>query len=345
MALDVSRVNVKGKRVEVAVFGTKSYDRQFLHAAAEGTDIQWNFIEPRLTETTAPLASPFEAICCFVNDEISSAVLQKLAAGKTRLIAMRCAGYNNVDLPQAHELGIQVARVPAYSPYAVAEHAVGLILTLNRKYHKAYNRVREGDFSLGGLLGFDLHGKTIGVVGTGKIGQIFAKIMHGFECELLAYDVQEADECKQLGVTYASLDEVLSRSDIISLHCPLLPATKHLIDDEAIAKLKPGAMIINTSRGGLIDTKAAIGGLKSGQIGSLGIDVYEEEADLFFEDKSESVIQDDVFARLVTFPNVLVTGHQGFFTQNALESIAQVTVQNLQEFAAGDALTNAVQVS
>ncbi|WDI45120.1 2-hydroxyacid dehydrogenase [Bremerella sp. P1] len=331
--------------MEVAVFGTKSYDRQFLQAAAHGTDIEWSFIEPRLTETTAPLASPFEAICCFVNDEISAGVLQKLADGKTKLIAMRCAGYNNIDLPVAQQLGIQVARVPAYSPYAVAEHAAGLILTLNRKYHKAYNRVREGDFSLGGLLGFDLHGKTVGVIGTGKIGQIFARIMHGFGCELLAYDVHPAEECQKLGVKYEALEEVLAQSDIISLHCPLLPATKHLIDDQAIAKLKPGAMIINTSRGGLIDTKAAIGGLKSGQIGSLGIDVYEEEADLFFEDMSESVIQDDVFARLVTFPNVLVTGHQGFFTQNALEAIANVTVENLKQFSAGENLANQVKVS
>ncbi|WP_235990761.1 2-hydroxyacid dehydrogenase [Bremerella alba] len=335
----------KGKSVEVAVFGTKSYDRHFLDSAAEGADIQWHFIEPRLTQTTAPLASPFEAICCFVNDEISSDVLDKLAKGKTKLIAMRCAGYNNVDLPRAHELGIQVARVPAYSPYAVAEHAVGLILTLNRKYHKAYNRVREGDFSLNGLVGFDLHGKTVGVIGTGKIGQIFARIMHGFGCELLAYDVQQAEDCLKLGVNYKALDEILAQSDIISLHCPLLPVTKHLIDDEAIGKLKAGAMVINTSRGGLIDTVAAIGGLKSGQIGSLGIDVYEEEAELFFEDKSETVIQDDVFARLVTFPNVLVTGHQGFFTQNALEAIAQVTVQNLKEFATGKTLTNEVAVS
>lgn len=331
--------------MEVAVFGTKSYDRQFLQAAAHGTDIEWSFIEPRLTETTVPLASPFEAICCFVNDEISAGVLQKLADGKTKLIAMRCAGYNNIDLPVAQQLGIQVARVPAYSPYAVAEHAAGLILTLNRKYHKAYNRVREGDFSLGGLLGFDLHGKTVGVIGTGKIGQIFARIMHGFGCELLAYDVHPAEECQKLGVKYEALEEVLAQSDIISLHCPLLPATKHLIDDQAIAKLKPGAMIINTSRGGLIDTKAAIGGLKSGQIGSLGIDVYEEEADLFFEDMSESVIQDDVFARLVTFPNVVVTGHQGFFTQNALEAIANVTVENLKQFSAGENLANQVKVS
>lgn len=331
--------------MKVAVFGTKSYDRHFLLAAAEGADIEWNFIEPRLTETTSPLASPFEAICCFVNDEVSSSVLQRLAEGKTKLIAMRCAGYNNVDLPKAHELGIQVARVPAYSPYSVAEHAVGLILTLNRKYHKAYNRVREGDFSLGGLLGFDLHGKTVGVIGTGKIGQIFARIMHGFGCELLAYDVQPAEDCQKLGVKYLPLDEVLAQSDIISLHCPLLPVTKHLIDDKAIGKLKPGSMIINTSRGGLIDTRAAIGGLKSGQIGSLGIDVYEEEADLFFENKSETVIQDDVFARLVTFPNVLVTGHQGFFTQNALEAIAHMTVENLKEFAAGKELTNEVKVS
>lgn len=330
--------------MKVAVFGTKSYDRQFLETASQGTELRWHFFEPRLTETTAPLAHPFEAICCFVNDTINNEVLRIVAAGKTRMIAMRCAGYNNVDLNIAKELGIRVARVPAYSPYAVAEHAVGLILTLNRKYHKAYNRVREGNFSIEGLLGFDLHGRTVGVIGTGKIGQLFAKIMHGFGCELLAYDLHPAEECTKLGAKYVSLDELLGNSDIISLHCPLLPATKHLIDAEAIGKLKSGAMIINTSRGALIDTKAAIGGLKSGQIGYLGIDVYEEEADLFFENKSETVIQDDVFARLMTFPNVLVTGHQAFFTENALQAIAEVTVENLEEFFAGKALTREVKV-
>ncbi|PQO33544.1 2-hydroxyacid dehydrogenase [Blastopirellula marina] len=330
--------------MKVAVFGTKSYDRQFLEAAAKGTEIQWHFFEPRLTETTVPLAHPFPAICCFVNDMLGGEVLSRLAEGKTRMIAMRCAGYNNVDLAEAKQLGIQVARVPAYSPYAVAEHAVGLILTLNRKYHKAYNRVREGNFSIEGLLGFDLHGKTVGVIGTGKIGQLFAQIMHGFGCHLLAYDVQPAEACTKLGAKYVSLDELFAQSDIISLHCPLLPATKHLIDDDAIAKMKPGVMVINTSRGALINTKAAIEGLKSGRIGYLGIDVYEEEADLFFENKSETVIQDDVFARLMTFPNVLVTGHQAFFTENALEAIAEVTVENLQEFAAGKPLTREVKV-
>ncbi|MBI1248929.1 2-hydroxyacid dehydrogenase [bacterium] len=331
--------------MKVAVFGTKSYDKKFLLAASEGTNVEWKFIEPRLTATTAPLANPFEAICCFVNDEISADVLEMLAVGKTRLIAMRCAGYNNVDLHKAHQLEIKVARVPAYSPYAVAEHAVGLILALNRKYHKAYNRVREGDFSLAGMLGFDLHGLTVGVIGTGKIGQLFAKIMHGFGCNLLAFDVHPSDECTRLGVKYVEMPELLAQSDIISLHCPLLPSTRHLINDGAIAQMKQGVMLINTSRGGLIDTTAAIRGLKSAQLGSLGIDVYEEEADLFFEDMSETVIQDDVFARLVTFPNVLVTGHQGFFTQNALEAIAQVTVDNIRQFASGEPLSNEVAVS
>lgn len=329
--------------MDVAVFGTKPYDRQFLEAAAEGTDIQWRFFEPRLTETTAPLADPFPAICCFVNDELSAAVLEQLAAGQTRMIALRCAGYNNVDLPKAGELGIRVARVPAYSPYAVAEHSVGLILTLNRKYHKAYNRVREGNFSIDGLLGFDLHGQTVGVVGTGKIGELVAKILHGFGCKIVAHDLHESAECVKLGVEYVELDELFARSDIISLHCPLTPDTKHMINAAAIRQMKPGVMLINTSRGGLIDTKAAIDGLKSERIGYLGIDVYEEEADLFFENKSETVIKDDVFARLVTFTNVLVTGHQAFFTRNALEAIAQVTVENLQQFAAGEALTREVK--
>lgn len=329
--------------MEVAVFGTKPYDRHFLSAAAEGTAIHWHFIEPRLTETTAPLADPFGAICCFVNDEISAGVLEQLAAGETRMIALRCAGYNNVDLPKANELRIRVARVPAYSPYAVAEHAVGMILTLNRKYHKAYNRVREGNFSIDGLLGFDLFGRTVGVVGTGKIGQLFAKILHGFGCEIIAYDIHLAPECLEMGVSYVELDELFIRSDIISLHCPLTAETRHLVNAGTIEKMKAGMMLINTSRGGLVDSKAAIDGLKSGRIGYLGIDVYEEEADLFFENKSETVIQDDVFTRLVTFPNVLVTGHQGFFTRNALEAIAQVTVENLQQFAAGEPLTQEVK--
>lgn len=242
---------------------------------------------------------------------------------------MRCAGFNNVDLIAAQELGLTVLRVPAYSPYATAEHAIGLMMMLNRKLHRAYNRVREGNFALDGLLGFDMHGKTVGVIGTGKIGSIACRILHGFGCRVLAHDVVENKLVRELGGAYVSMNELLSTSDIITLHAPLTPATRHLIDDSAIARMKPGVMLINTSRGALVDTRAVIGGLKSGRIGALGLDVYEEEADLFFEDLSSMVIHDDVFARLQTFPNVVITGHQAFFTAEALRAIADTTLDNL----------------
>lgn len=327
--------------MKTAVFSTKSYDREFLSPAADvaGHELEW--FEPRLTAATCRLADGFPAVCTFVNDTLDAKLLRALADGGTRFVALRCAGFNQVDLVAAAQVGIQVARVPAYSPYAVAEHTVGLMLALNRKLYKAYNRVRDGNFSLEQLLGFDFRGKTVGVFGTGQIGTATARILHGFGCQLLYVDVKENDDCLAWG-SYTSRDQLFAESDIITLHCPLLPQTHHLIDDDAIARMKQGVMLINTSRGALIDTQAVINGLKSSRIGYLGLDVYEEEADLFFKDLSGEVIQDDVFTRLLTFPNVLVTAHQAFFTSNALTEIARVTMANLTAFAEGQPLTNAV---
>jgi len=330
--------------MRTAVFSTKSYDRQFLAPAAVGTTHQLTFFEPRLSPETAVLARGFPAICSFVNDNLTAEVLGQLAGGGTKFVALRCAGFNQVDLDAAGRHGIRVARVPAYSPHAVAEHAIGMMLALSRKYHKAYSRVREGNFALEGLLGFDMHGKTAGVVGTGKIGAIVAQLLACFGCEVLLYDVVPSAECAAVG-RYVTLPELFSRCDIVSLHCPLTPATQHLIDDKSIAGMKPGMMLVNTSRGALVDTQAVIGGLKSGRIGYLGLDVYEEEADLFFENLSEQVIQDDVFTRLLTFPNVLITSHQAFFTQTALEQIAKVTMANLTAFESGCELPNEVRAS
>jgi D-lactate dehydrogenase len=318
--------------MKIAVFSTKPYDRTFLNAANEGHDHQITFFEPRLTTETVSLAAGYGAVCAFVNDELNADVLRALADSGTCLIALRSAGFNHVDLAAADELGMTVVRVPAYSPYAVAEHAVGLMLTLNRKIHRAYNRVREGNLALDGLLGFDLHGKTVGLIGTGKIGRITAKILRGFGCNLLAYDPYPNPEMEELGGRYVDLPELFAGSDIISLHCPLTPETYHLIDTDALAQMKDGVMLINTSRGALVDTAEVIEALKSGKVGYLGLDVYEEEADLFFEDLSDRVIQDDVFARLLTLPNVLITGHQGFFTQNALQNIAETTIDNITTF-------------
>jgi len=329
--------------MRTAVFSTKSYDRQFLAPAAEAAGHEMEWFEPRLSRATCPLARGFSAICTFVNDALDATILQAIHEGGTRFVALRCAGFNQVDLAMAGQLGIQVARVPTYSPYAVAEHSVGLMLALNRKLYKAYNRVREGNFSLEQLLGFDLRGKTVGIFGTGQIGTVAARILHGFGCRLLLVDIHENDACRAMG-TYVSREQLIAESDIITLHCPLLPQTHHLIDDRAIDQMKPGVMLINTSRGALIDTRAVINGLKSSRIAYLGLDVYEEEADLFFEDLSGDVIQDDVFARLLTFPNVLITAHQAFFTSNALTEIARVTMVNVTAFAEGQPLTNAVTV-
>ncbi|WP_119419522.1 2-hydroxyacid dehydrogenase [Desertibaculum subflavum] len=318
--------------MKVTVFSTKPYDTQFLSRANPPGRHRLIFLDSRLTPETAAAAGGSEAVCGFVNDDLGAGVLRVLAAQGTRLVALRCAGFNNVDLVVARDLGICVARVPEYSPHAVAEHTVALILTLNRKIHRAYARVREGNFALDGLLGFDLHSRTVGIVGTGKIGAAFARIMAGFGCHLLAFDPKPDPGCVALGVSYVPMAKLLRDADIVSLHCPLTPKTRHLIDAAAIAQMRQGAMLINTSRGAVVDTRAVIKGLKSGRIGSLGLDVYEEEADLFFENLSDKVIQDDVFARLLSFPNVVITGHQAFFTAEAMHAIAEATLANITEF-------------
>jgi D-lactate dehydrogenase len=314
--------------MRLAVFSHREYERSFLEAAAAGTGFELRPIPAPLSPLTAPLASGCTAVSIFVSDDASEASLGILAAGGTRLLALRCAGFNQVDLEAAARLGLTVARVPAYSPHAVAEHAVALMLALNRKLHRAFNRVREQDFSLDGLVGFDMHGKTVGIVGTGQIGEVACRILLGFGCRVLACDPVPNPRCVAMGVRPVSLPELLGASDIVSLHCPLTPATHHLIDRAALAAMRPGAMLINTSRGAVIDTRALIAALKAGRIGSVGLDVYEEEGDLFFRDLSETAIQDDVFVRLVTFPNVLITAHQAFLTREALAAIAAVTLGN-----------------
>jgi len=321
--------------MRTAVFSTKPYDREFLTEANQQHGHELVLFEARLKPATAPLAAGFPAVAAFVNDQLTAEVLEKLAENGTRLIALRSAGFNHVDLDAAERLGLTVVRVPAYSPYAVAEHTVGLMLTLNRKFHRAFNRVREGNFALDGLLGFDFHGRTAGVVGTGKIGALVTKILLGFGCKVLAYDLYPDSECTRAGVEYVEQEELFRRSDIITLHCPLTADTKWLINESTLSQTKRGVMLINTSRGALVDTAAVVRGLKSGHIGYLGLDVYEEEAELFFEDHSYHVIQDDVFMRLLTFPNVLITGHQAFFTREAVHNIAETTLSNITAFAAG----------
>jgi D-lactate dehydrogenase len=330
--------------VRIAVFNSKSYDREFLTAAVGKFAYELTFFEPHLSATTAKLAEGYGTVCVFVNDRLDAEVLKLLHAGGTRLIALRCAGFNNVDLAAAAALGLRVIRVPAYSPYSVAEHTVGLMLTLNRKFHKAYNRVREGNFSLEGLLGFDFHGRTVGIIGTGKIGECTARILAGFGCRLLAHDPYPNEAVKKLGAEYVDLPRLLGEADIVTLHCPLTPESYHLIDAERLKLMKRGAMLINTGRGALVDAKAVVHALKSGKLGALGIDVYEEEAELFFEDHSSHAILDDVFSRLLTFPNVVVTGHQAFFTRDALASIAEQTIAGITAFVAGKPLVNEVTV-
>ena len=330
--------------MKVAVFSTKSYDREHLEAANQAHGHALTFFDARLEVRTAVLARGFEAVCAFVNDRLPREVLELLANNGIRLVALRCAGFNHVDTAAANDLGITIARVPAYSPYAVAEHAVGLILTLNRKIHRAYSRVRDGNFSLEGLCGFDLHGRRVGIVGMGKIGQSFAQIMQGFGCKLLAFDPKCDVNAIGVDVSFVTLAELFAASDIISLHCPLTPDTHHLIDGDAIQQMRRGVMIINTGRGALVDTPALIAGLKTGQIGFLGLDVYEEEEELFFQDLSARVIQDDVFMRLVTFPNVVITAHQGFFTEEALRSIADTTLENISAFSTGNGILHAIDI-
>lgn len=328
--------------MRVAFFSAKPYDRHFFVAANRQAGHELHFFESRLTPETCVLAVKVDAICAFVNDQLDAAVLPRLVGQGVRLLALRSAGFNHVDLNLAQQLGLTVVRVPAYSPHAVAEHTVGLMLALNRKIHRAYARVREGNFALEGLLGFDLHNRTVGIVGTGRIGATVARIMAGFGCRLLAYDPVPNPECTALGARYVALPELLGNADVVTLHCPLMPATHHLINAESLQHFKRGGMLINTSRGALIDTGAVIQALKCGTLGALGLDVYEEEADMFFEDLSNQVIQDDVFARLLTFPNVLITGHQAFFTQEALANIAETTLANLTEFEQTGQCRNAV---
>jgi D-lactate dehydrogenase len=316
--------------IETAVFDTKPYDRTYLSQAEGANRIRWRFHDFRLGPETAFAAEGARAVCVFVNDVADRAVLKSLAQMGVKLIALRCAGYNNVDLEAARELGLPVVRVPAYSPHAVAEHALGLLLTLNRKIHRAYNRVRELNFSLGGLVGFDIHGKTVGIVGTGKIGRCTAQIFRGFGAEVLACDVfPDHDWAVEHGVRYVSFEELLAASDIVSLHVPLLPDTHHLINAETLRRTRPGVFLVNTSRGKLIDTAALIAGIRSGHIGGVALDVYEEEEGVFFEDLSESVLLDEELTQLLVFPNVLITAHQAFLTQEALSEIARSSVENI----------------
>lgn len=319
--------------MKIAVFNTRTYDRQFFDTANAKSNHELVYLEPRLNDRTALLAEEFPAVCIFVNDVADAQTLEVLASGGTEFLLLRCAGFNQVDLKAAAELGIKVARVPAYSPYSVAEHTVGLVLMLNRKLYRAYNRVRDDNFALDGLMGFDLHGRTVGVIGTGKIGMIFAQIMHGFGCQLLGYDAYPNPNFEAIGAAqYVELPELLGNSDIISLHCPLLPETYHIINAGSIDQMKPGVMLINTSRGALIETQAVIQGIKSGRVGYLGIDVYEQEDNLFFDDLSDTIIQDDDFQLLQSFPNVVITAHQAFFTYDALTSIAETTLSNASQF-------------
>lgn len=329
--------------MRTVVFSTKSYDRKTLTDRNESFGHDLVFLEPRLTAETVSLAAGFPAVCGFVNDVFDKPVLEVLSAGGTRLVALRSAGFNNVDLHTAARLGIAVTRVPAYSPYAVAEFSVGLIISLVRGIHRAYQRTRANNFSLDGLLGFDLHGRTMGVVGTGRIGSLVARILsRGFHCRVLAYDLRPDPKLAEYGVLYVEPATLMAESDVITLHCPLTPETRHIVRAETIAAMKPGALLVNTSRGALIDTEAVVEALKDGRIGGLAIDVYEQEADLFFEDLSNEIVRDDTLQRLLMFPNVLVTGHQAFFTLDALTAIADTTLASIAAFERGEPLPNAV---
>jgi D-lactate dehydrogenase len=329
--------------MKIAVFDTHTYDRQALDAANQRYAHDLTYFEPRLTSDTASLAAGFPAVCSFVNDRLDAAALEALHDGGTRLLALRSAGFNHVDLDAAMRLGLPVVRVPEYSPHAVAEHAVALVLTLNRKIHRAYNRVREANFSLEGLVGFDLFGKTFGVIGTGRIGAAVARIMRGFGCRLLGFDASPSEALADtLGLHYTGLAEIYREADVISLHIPLTPSTHRLINAEALAQMKRGVMLINTGRGAVVDTRALVGALKSGHIGAAGLDVYEEEEGVFFRDLSDRGLQDDVLARLLTFPNVLITSHQGFLTREALDNIAHTTLASVQAFEQGQPLVHTV---
>lgn len=330
--------------MKIGVFSTKTYDREFLEKENSGRPHELIFFEVPLNQHTAQLTKGCKGVCVFVNDKVNSGVIEILQKNGVELIVLRCAGFNNVDLEAAKQYKIKVYRVPAYSPQSVAEHALALILTLNRKTHKAFNRIRENNFSLENLMGFNLYGKKVGLVGTGKIGSVFAEIMLGLGCKIMAYDVNESVDLKKKGVDYVSFPELLKGSDIISLHCPLNENTHHLINKEAFSLMKKGVMLINTSRGAVIDTKEAIRALKSQKLGYLGIDVYEQEENLFFRDLSAQIVPDDLIARLMSFPNVLITAHQGFFTEEAMTQIASVTMKNISDFEVGRSNENRVEV-
>jgi D-lactate dehydrogenase len=321
--------------MRVTIFSARDFERDPLERANAGAGHELVFVEASLSDQTARIAEGSGAACLFVNDNGSAASLERLHAAGVRLLALRSAGFNHVDLDAADRLGLTVLRVPAYSPHAVAEHTVALMLACNRKIHRAYQRVREQNFELHGLMGFDMHGKTVGVIGTGEIGAVVCRILLGFGCRVVAFDIEPSEECRQMGVEYVALDDLLEQSRIVTLHCPLNPQTKHLIDGEALGRMQDGAMLINTSRGGVVDTRAVIAALKSRRLGALGLDVYEEEADLFFRDLSDEIISDDLFARLTTFPNVLITAHQAFFTREAIDAIAATTIRNITEFERG----------
>jgi len=330
--------------MKLAVYSTKQYDRKYLEQVNEDYGFELEFFDFLLSESTAKNAVGCDAVCIFVNDDGSRTVLEELAELGVKFIALRCAGFNNVDLDAAKELGLQVVRVPAYSPEAVAEHAIGLMMTLNRRIHRAYQRTRDANFSLEGLIGFNMHGRTAGVVGTGKIGIATLRILKGFGMKLLAFDPYINPQALELGAEYVDINTLFAQSDVITLHCPLTAENYHLLDAQAFAQMKDGVMVINTSRGGLIDSQAAIDALKQQKIGALGMDVYENERDLFFEDKSNDVIQDDVFRRLSACHNVLFTGHQAFLTDEALTSISQTTLHNLRQLENGAECDNVLTV-
>ena len=327
--------------MKIAFFDDQKFFRDFFDEENKFFHHDIHYFESRLTEQSSSLAYGYECVCVFVNDHLNKKTLEEIKRGGTKLVALRSAGFNNVDIKAATQLDLNVVRVPEYSPFAVAEHAVALILTLNRKIHKAFMRVREGNFSLNGLVGFDLHGKKIGVIGTGKIGKIFSKIMRGFDCDVLLFDINpDMEFAEKIGARYCHYEEIITTSDIISLHIPLTAETKHLINDSSIRMMKPGVMLVNTSRGGTVDTQALIKGLKSGRISYAALDVYEEEESIFFQDRSDQIQMDDIFVRLTNFPNVLVTGHQAFLTAEALKNIARITLQNIRDFENGEKLTN-----
>ena len=328
--------------VLMAMFSSKPYDRRSFDAANADGAVDIRYHEPRLTSGTASYAAGADVVCAFVNDDLSAEVLEILAATGVRCIALRCAGFNNVDLDAADRLDLTVVRVPAYSPNAVAEHTLALMLALNRKIHRAYERVRDRNFSLDGLVGFDMAGKTAAVIGTGRIGAIVARLLWHLRCEVVAFDPVVDERLVELGVGYASLDEALAVGDIVTLNCPLNEHTHHLVNAESIATMKRGVMLVNTGRGALVDTAAVLDALKTGHIGSLALDVYEEEGGLFFEDRSNEILDDDNFARLLTYPNVLITAHQAFLTHEALAAIAETTLANVLAVAGGDACVNTV---